>query len=216
MLEHFTWYKQSGYRWSGHGLTLYIDPWDITDPQPADVVFITHAHEDHYSKDDLEKIRKDGTVFVAPADVAKELSGEVKAVKPGDSVEAAGLKAQAVPAYNIVEGREENHPKRNEWVGFVLELEGQSYYHAGDTDHVPELDALKADVTFLPIGGATYTMDAKEAGGLAKAISPQIAVPMHYGGFFEGTAPSSDGEVFRKAAEPVRVEFLTPEVPFPS
>jgi L-ascorbate metabolism protein UlaG (beta-lactamase superfamily) len=216
MLEHFTWYKQAAFRWSGHGLTLYIDPWDITDPQPADVVFVTHAHDDHYSKDDLEKVRKDGTVFVAPADVAKELSGEVKAVKPGDTVEAAGVKAQAVPAYNIVEGREQNHPKRNDWVGFVLELEGNSYYHAGDTDHLPELESLKTDVTFLPIGGATYTMDAKEAGALAKAMAPQIAVPMHYGGFVEGCGAPGDGDVFRKEADPVRVEVLTPEVPFPS
>ncbi len=216
MFEHFTWFKHASFRWSGHGLTLYIDPWDITDPQPADVVFITHAHDDHYSKDDLEKIRKEGTVFVAPADVAKELSGDVKAVKPGDTVEAGGVKAQAVPAYNIVEGREENHPKRNNWVGFVLELEGQTYHHAGDTDHVPELESVKTDVTFLPIGGATYTMDATEAGALARAMSPQIAVPMHYGGFVPGTAPSSDGEVFRKAAEPVTVEILTPEIPFPA
>ncbi|MGH2662012.1 MAG: MBL fold metallo-hydrolase [Actinomycetota bacterium] len=216
MLERFTWYKQSGYRWSGDGLTLYIDPWDVTDPQPADVVFITHAHDDHYSKADLEKVRKDGTVFVAPGDVAKELSGDVKAVKPGDSVDVAGVKAQVVPAYNIVEGRQENHPKRNNWVGFVLELEGRSYYHAGDTDHLPELEQLAADVALLPIGGAGFTMDAEEAAGLAKAMSPQIAVPMHYGGFFPGTAPSSDGAVFRKAAQPVRVELLTPEVPFPS
>jgi L-ascorbate metabolism protein UlaG (beta-lactamase superfamily) len=62
----------------------------------------------------------------------------------------------------------------------------------------------------LPIGG-TYTMEVTEAAGLAKAISPQIAVPMHYG-FVVGSA--SDGERFAKEADPVRVEILTPVRPF--
>ena len=59
------------------------------------------------------------------------------------------------------------HPKANRWVGYVLELPGGTYYHAGDTDHVPELDDLKTDVAFLPIGG-TYTMDAR--GGRSREV----------------------------------------------
>ncbi|MDP9330949.1 MAG: MBL fold metallo-hydrolase [Actinomycetota bacterium] len=92
----------------------------------------------------------------------------------------------------------------------MLDLGGVTYYHAGDTDHAEELNDVKTDVAFLPIGGH-FTMDATEAGGLAKAIAPQIAVPFHYG-FVVGSA--SDGERFRDAAAPVRVEILTPTNPF--
>jgi len=212
MLDRFTWFQQSAYLWKGDGINVYIDPWEITTDDPADVLLITHAHEDHFSLADIERIQKDGTKIAAPADVARELSGDVTPVKPGDAIELSGIKIQAVPAYNTAEERLQMHPKANQWVGYIVSLGDHTYYHAGDTDHAPELSDVRADVAFLPIGG-TYTMEAVEAAGLAKAISPQIAVPMHYG-FVVGRV--SDADVFAKEADPVHVETLTPTNPFPS
>ena len=210
MLDRFTWFKQSAYLWRGDGLTVYIDPWGVTTEDAADVIFITHAHEDHLQPDEIARIRKDGTVVVAPHDVARELRGNVKPVRPGDALEVSGVKIQAVPAYNVAEERLDMHPKANQWVGYILTLGSNTYYHAGDTDHAPELSDVRADVAFLPIGG-TYTMEAPEAAGLARAISPQIAVPMHYG-FVVGTP--ADADVFAREAQPVKVEILKPENPF--
>jgi L-ascorbate metabolism protein UlaG (beta-lactamase superfamily) len=210
MLDRFTWFKQSAYLWRGDSINVYIDPWGVTDVVPADVVFITHAHFDHFNEDDLKKVVRRETILVAPRNVAQELSGNVQPVSPGDSIEVSGIKVQAVPAYNVVESRLEAHPKSNNWVGYILTLGDSTYYHAGDTDHAPELDDVKADVAFLPIGG-TYTMTAQEAGQLAKVIQPQLAVPMHYG-FVVGSP--SDAETFRAEADPVKVETLTPENPF--
>jgi L-ascorbate metabolism protein UlaG (beta-lactamase superfamily) len=209
MLEGFTWFKQSAYRWEGDGRVVYIDPWEAEGPA-ADLILITHAHADHYQPDEIERLRKDGTKLVAPHDVARELAGDVTAVAPGDATEVAGVRIQAVPAYNIAEERLDKHPRRNNWVGYLLTLGGRTYYHAGDTDHVPELDSVRADVTFLPIGG-TFTMEADEAGGLARAIGPQLAVPMHYG-FVVGT--QQDVERFTEAAKPVSVRTLQPVRPF--
>ena len=80
----------------------------------------------------------------------------------------------------------------------MLELGGASYYHAGDTDHAPELETIDADVAFLPIGGTTrWTWS--EAAGLARAMRPKLAVPMHYG-FVVGSP--SDADRFRDAASP--------------
>lgn len=210
MLERFTWFKQSAFRWQDGGLVVYIDPWGVTGDVPADVVLITHAHFDHFQPEEIERVRKVGTKIVAPADVAEEISGDVTAVAPGDSLEVAGVKVQAVPAYNIAPDRLDKHPKANGWVGYVLELGGSTCYHAGDTDHLPELESVRTDIAFVPIGG-TYTMDAREAGGLVRAMSPQIAVPMHFG-FVVGSP--SVAETFRRAAAPVPVEVLTPEHPF--
>ena len=210
MLDRFIWFRQSAYLYRGDGLTVYIDPWGVTTEDKADVLFITHAHSDHFSLDDIEKVRKRETKIFAPADVARELSGNVTPVKPGDSIDAGVLKAQAVPAYNTAEERLENHPKKNNWVGYVITLGGTVYYHAGDTDHAPELSEVRADVAFLPIGG-TYTMEAPEAAEMAKAIRPQLAVPMHYG-FVVGTP--SDAERFAKEADPVKVQILEPTNPF--
>jgi L-ascorbate metabolism protein UlaG (beta-lactamase superfamily) len=210
MLERFTWFRQSAFQWKGDDLVVYIDPWGVTSEEPADAIFITHAHFDHFSQEDIDKIRTDRTRIVAPADVARELSGDVTPVGPGDAVDVVGVRADVVPAYNLAEERLEMHPQANRWVGYVFSLGSNTYYHAGDTDHLPELSEIRADVAFLPIGG-TYTMDPVEAAGLAKAIGPQVAVPMHYG-FVVGTP--SDVERFAKEADPVRVEALTPTNPF--
>jgi L-ascorbate metabolism protein UlaG (beta-lactamase superfamily) len=210
MLERFTWFRQSAYRWDGDGLTVYIDPWQ-SEGGPADLILLTHAHFDHYQPEEIEGLRKRDTKIVAPHDIARELGGDVTPVAPGDSVQVAGVEIQAVPAYNINEERLEAHPKANRWVGYLVTLGGHTYYHAGDTDHLPELESVRANVTFLPIGGDPYTMDAGEAGDLARAISPELAVPMHYG-FVVGSP--AEAERFAQAAAPVPVRTLDPVRPF--
>ncbi len=211
MLERFTWFRQSAMRYQADGLTVYIDPWGTTEAEPpADLILITHAHSDHLQPDEIARLRTADTKVLAPADVAKEISGDVTPVAPGESHEAAGVRIETVPAYNVAEERLEMHPKANRWVGYVLELGGSTYYHAGDTDAVPELESLAADVAMVPIGG-TYTMDPEEAGGLVRAMSPRLAVPMHYG-FVVGSP--GDADRFRAAAAPVTVQTLTPTNPF--
>jgi L-ascorbate metabolism protein UlaG (beta-lactamase superfamily) len=211
VLDAITWFRQSALRWSDGERTIYIDPWGVGEgAPPADLILITHAHSDHFRPDEIAKLRKDGTKLVAPHDVAAELIGDVTPVAPGESHEVAGVKFTTVPAYNTRPEALGFHPKANRWVGYVLVLGGVSYYHAGDTDHAAELDDVEADVAFLPVGGH-FTMDAVAAGGLAKAIAPQIAVPFHFG-FVVGFR--SDGARFRDAAAPVRVEILTPTNPF--
>jgi L-ascorbate metabolism protein UlaG (beta-lactamase superfamily) len=67
-------------------------------------------------------------------------------------------------------------------------------------------------VAFVPVGG-TFCCAVDEAARLVKAMTPGLAVPMHYG-FFEGAGTARDGDRFRDEAAPVKVEVLTPVVPF--
>lgn len=211
MLEGFTWFRQAAFRWTDGERIVYIDPWGTpTDAPPADVIFVTHAHFDHFQPEEVARLSTPRTALVAPHDVARELSGDVTAVAPGEIHEVAGVRFATVPAYNVREEALGFHPKAKRWVGYVLELGGRACYHAGDTDHAPELDDVRADVAFVPIGGH-YTMDAEQAGGLVRAIGPQLAVPMHFG-FVVGSP--TDGERFRDAAAPVPVEVMTPIDPF--
>ncbi len=209
MHEKFTWYKQSAYKWKGDGLTVYIDPWGLRKGQdePADVIFITHAHSDHYEPEDIEKIRKSGTQFVAPRDVAEKLKGNVKAVKPGESLDVAGIKFETVPAYNTAPQRLQAHPKRNNWVGYIITLDGNRYWFSGDTDPNPEIEKIKTDVALVCIGGDPYVMNVSEAAGLVKKIQPQVAIPNHYG-YVVGVP--SDADKFAKEAAPVKVHILKP------
>lgn len=211
MLERVTWFRQAAIRWIDDERTIYVDPWGVpTGAPPADVILITHAHFDHFQPDQIAMLSTTATRLVAPHDVAAELTGHVTSVAPGESHEVAGLRFTTVPAYNVVEERLEMHPRANRWVGYLLEFGGATHYHAGDTDHAPELDEVRTDVAFLPIGG-TYTMDVPEAAGLARSIAPRLAVPMHYG-FVVGSP--GDGERFREEATPVPVEIMTPVDPF--
>jgi L-ascorbate metabolism protein UlaG (beta-lactamase superfamily) len=211
MLARFTWFRQAAFRWADEERTIYLDPWGTPrDAPPADLIMITHAHFDHFQPEEIERLSTPATKVVAPHDVARELGGDVTGVAPGETHEVAGLRFTTVPAYNTREEALSFHPKAKRWVGYVLELQGRTYYHAGDTDHAPELDEVRTDVALVPVGGH-YTMDAEQAGGLVRTIAPQLAVPMHYG-FVVGSP--SDGERFRRAASPIAVEIMTPTNPF--
>src|SRR5436309_4995850 len=203
MLNAFTWYKQSALKWKGQNLTVHIDPWGVPDgEEKADLLLITHAHFDHFSQEDIDRVTKEGTIIVAPHDVARDClapTGDIRAIKPGDTIEAAGLSVSAVPAYNERPERLQMHPRENNWVGFVVELGGTRCYFAGDTDHIAEMSEIKTDVAFLPAGG-TYTMDVQEAAGATKDIKPKVAVPYHFG-FVVGSR--SVGAEFVEAIAPI-------------
>ena len=161
------------------GKIIYIDPFKIEkETHDADIIFITHDHYDHYSPDDIEKITTNDTIIVAPKTV-KALSKmmNVVLVEPNNTYEVKNIKIETIASYNI---NKQFHPKENEWVGYIIEINGIRYYIAGDTDITEENKKVKCDVAFVPVGG-TYTMDFKEAGNLVNEIQPKIAVPTHYG-----------------------------------
>ncbi|MEK7765161.1 MAG: MBL fold metallo-hydrolase, partial [bacterium] len=123
----------------------------------------------------------------------KKYPGTVKVLAPGQKHQVGQVTVEAVPAYNLKPDRLNYHPKKNNWVGYILTIDGTRLYHAGDTDFIPEMKSLKVDIALLPIGG-TYTMDAAEAAEAAAAIKPQVAVPMHFGKI---VGKPADGERFR-------------------
>jgi L-ascorbate metabolism protein UlaG (beta-lactamase superfamily) len=177
--NHIHWLGHATFRIEDGATQIYIDPWKLPARSPkADIILITHAHYDHFSPEDLAKVRKPTTAFMAPKDVAYELEGTVISVVPGQSYEIGGLKVRTFPAYNV---GKKFHPKDHHWVGYLVTLtNGQKVYHSGDTDFIPEMKGVVADVAMLPCGG-TYTMTAKEAAEAANAFKPAVLIPMHWG-----------------------------------
>jgi L-ascorbate metabolism protein UlaG (beta-lactamase superfamily) len=170
--------------WLGHDCfrieaekTIYFDPFEISSGPKADIILITHDHYDHCSPDDVAKIQGPDTVIVAEKDSAKKLSGDVRVMKPGDNVDINGLVVHAVPSYNI---DKDFHPKKNGWLGYIIDIDGVKLYHAGDTDFIPEMSDIAVDIALLPVSG-TYVMTADEAVRAALVIKPRVAIPMHYG-----------------------------------
>ncbi|MGD0510374.1 MAG: MBL fold metallo-hydrolase [Candidatus Micrarchaeaceae archaeon] len=162
--------------------TIFIDPFRVSDSvrEKADLILITHAHQDHNSKPDIEKVSKKGTKFVAPQKCFENNEYRHELSKPGFVTSHGNISIKAVHAYNLREDRLKFHPKSEEWVGYVIDVDGTRIYHAGDTDVIPEMNALKdIDIALLPMGG-TYTMDMNDAIEAAKIINPKIIIPMHY------------------------------------
>ena len=165
------------------GQIIYFDPFKINENyNDADIIFITHSHYDHFSEEDILKVKKEETKIVVPEDLynrSLELGfseENILVVRPNEEYEINNIKFKTIPAYNL---NKNFHPKTNNWVGYIITLDNIVYYIAGDTDVTEENRKVKCDVAFVPIGG-TYTMTAKEAATLVNEINPKITVPIHY------------------------------------
>ncbi len=194
-----TWLGHDGFRIEV-GKTIYLDPFKIEGGPKADIVLVSHEHFDHCNLDDLKKIVTPNTVIVAHSQSKSELSKlkakEIKIVKPGDRINIGDVAIEAVPAYNTNKFREPGkpfHPKEDGKVGYILTVNGVRIYHAGDTDHIPEMKNIRTDIALLPVSG-TYVMTPAEAAEAAGDINPKIAIPMHYGAIVGST---SDADVFK-------------------
>ena len=113
-----------------------------------------------------------------------------------------GLPVEAVAAYNSFKPF---HPKAAGCLGYVVTVDGQRIYAAGDTDAVREVQAVRCDIALVPIGG-TFTMNAKEAAAVVNTIRPKLAIPIHYGAI---AGKPEDGERFRQLVDDgITVELL--------
>ena len=207
MLENVELFCHNSIKITG-SKTIYIDPFRLEkDYHDADYIFSTHTHYDHFSEDDIEKILKEDTVIITP-DSSRELACDltkdrerVKIVEPANEYELPGVKFSTTYAFNK---ETLYHTKNENWVGYIIELDGVKYYIAGDTDNIKELKDVECDVAFLPVGGK-YTMGYAEAAGLANTIKAKIVVPTHYG-CIVGT--QEDAEKFAKLVREKEVRIL--------
>lgn len=162
---------------------IYIDPYQINEElHDANYIFITHSHYDHFSIEDINKVKNNKTNIIIPFDCSDKLEGifakdKILLVEPNKSYEINEITFSTTNAYNIDKSY---HLKEYNWVGYIFELENQKIYVAGDTDYIPSLENIICDVALVPIGG-TFTMDANEAATFINKIKPSKVIPIHYG-----------------------------------
>jgi L-ascorbate metabolism protein UlaG (beta-lactamase superfamily) len=166
------------------GKFIHVDPWnqgDYTGLPKADMILITDIHQDHMDPAKINDLKKTGTVILAPAAVAKTVSGAT-VISNGESKSVDGIKVEALPMYNLVRGPTAGklYHDKGRGNGYVLTIGGKRIYISGDTECTPEMKALKnIDVAFVSMN-LPYTMPPEEAAECVRAFRPKIVYPYHY------------------------------------
>src|SRR2546421_1398924 len=213
LVDAVEWLGHSGFRIRAGRSFVYIDPYRVADGPEADLILITHDHYDHFSPQDVDRLAGRRTAFIAPAAVAERVSGDVRSIAAGESIEPEGLRGvevRAIAAYNTSKrdpSGEVFHPREAGGGGYEGRGGGERLYHSGDTDVIPEMDQVAGvDVALLAVSGI-YVMTLGEAAEAARRIQPRVAVPMHWG---EHIGTRADAEAFaeRLAGEPVEVRIM--------
>lgn len=183
---------------------IYFDPYDIkNEKHDADYIFITHDHYDHYDEKSILSIKKDQTKIIVPKILQEKENNLI--VEPGKKYRIDDIEFSTIPAYNL---DKPFHPKEKDYVGYNILLQDEYFYIMGDTDRTPELDMVKTDVCFVPIGGV-YTMDVEEAADYINKLNPKKVIPIHYGKI---VGDISLGEEFKnKINKNIEVELLIKE-----
>ncbi len=168
------------------GKVIHVDPYsklaDYAKLPKADLLIITHEHQDHLDMAALQHVTTAKTVKVITEKCAEKVAGGI-IMKNGDSRKVEGVTVEAVPAYNRVHKRDNGQPyhPRGDGNGYVLTCADTRIYIAGDTESVPEMGLLKRiDIAFLPMN-VPYTMTPEMVADAARSFRPKVLYPYHFG-----------------------------------
>lgn len=178
---NITFFAHSSLGFKICGKTIYVDPLmtsaDYSQLPKADLILITHHHPDHLDIKAVEAVSKSSTLIISTPTVIDTLKLGT-ALQNGESTMYNNIKITAYPAYNTTQGREEFHPKGRD-NGYLLEVENQTIYIAGDTEIVDVDDKIKnCSFLFLPID-QPFTMTVAQAKHWADLINPGLFYPYH-------------------------------------
>lgn len=171
-------------------LRIYIDPINLEENYtelPADAVLITHDHGDHYQESNVSLLQKEGTINVFPVIMSDQIAvHDGVSVMPGDAVMVGTIRISAFYMYTIApEGFESTHPRESNYTSYIVDINGFTVFHAGDSKNITEYEQLTGtiDVALLPLGPGCQTMYNEEVVDAIDKIQPVYFIPIHTTGY---------------------------------
>lgn len=186
------------------GTTIYNDPVGGAEAyagfESPDIVLVSDVHGDHLDSTTLAGVMSEGTRLIVPQAVADQLPPKLaeraRVLANGDQLTTDGVNVYALPMYNLREEALQYHTK-GRGNGYVLTVDDERIYIAGDTEDIPEMRALQdVDVAFVPMN-LPYTMPVDAAADAVLEFAPKQVIPYHY----RGTEGLSDTARFRELVE---------------
>ncbi len=165
---------------------LHDFPLKAGEMEKADLVLLTHSHNDHSDPWTLKYLEKTKPVFVIPEEITPMLEGL-------DITEDTRIRRLSVKDYNTrIKFKQANvipikalHHTANP-CGYLIETRSGTIYYPGDTIlleeylHLKESLRLKSiDLLLLPINPTNFGLP--DAAKLTEALEPKYVIPMHYG-----------------------------------
>lgn len=186
-----------------------------------DAVLISHLHRDHADLGSLRQLRRDIPLLVPPGSrhfFARGGFRSVTELAPGTSRRVGRLEVSAVEARH--DGGRRRLAEEAQAIGFLARGSRRVYF-AGDTDFFDGMRDLgpELDLALLPVWGwgpslGAGHLDPTAAARAAAAISPRLAVPIHWGTLYPFGLDRFKGDRLRRPgwefAE--RLHELAPQV----
>ncbi|MBM7597708.1 L-ascorbate metabolism protein UlaG (beta-lactamase superfamily) [Virgibacillus halotolerans] len=190
--------------------TILIDPFisgndacDLdADTVKADVILLTHGHNDHVG-DTMEIAKRNDALVVAPNELAVYLGFKGLKTHPmhiGGAHEFEFGRVKFTQAFHGSSYTEEDNTivYTGMPAGILLTIDGKTIYHVGDTALFSDLkmigDMNSIDLAFVPIGD-NFTMGPEDALIATDWIRAKVVVPVHYNTF---PVIKQDPEAFAK------------------
>jgi L-ascorbate metabolism protein UlaG (beta-lactamase superfamily) len=165
---------------------IYIDPFELSasySDYPADAILVTHEHGDHYSPSSIDVIKTENTSLYFPAIMSEEaLLYGAHSVVPEDTFVINHVNVRCFYMYTMPGSNESSHPRENNYTSYLLDIEGFTIFHAGDSWNIEEYEQLtgEVDLALLPLGPGCQTMTGVDVLSAILTIEPSYFIPIHY------------------------------------
>ncbi|MCY3412601.1 MAG: MBL fold metallo-hydrolase [Candidatus Heimdallarchaeota archaeon] len=160
---------------------IYIDPYLLPDnysDYPADAILITHNHGDHFDQSSIAKITTEDTQLVLPNSMSYYIDQlGAMGVQPLDTFSVGVFDIECFYMYT-----ESSHLRTSNYTSFLVEYNGFTIFHAGDSYNIPEYTQLsgRVDLALLPLGPGCQTMANIDVVTVLDILQAEYFIPIHF------------------------------------